>query len=316
MGPRSSRRGARGSRATSTSCATRSIARRSSGSPLAARSFATACTSSSRPSSRSGYRAGAPVPYLGQTGAAVSRVATADIDRFRTLLGGYGIDAGSAGPARNSNPLQNIFTRVDIAPSVNNRLVLRYNYGHAEDEVLARDPTLIRLTSNAHAFTSLKGSTVAQLFTSFEGGAGNELIVGYSRIRDRRHAAVFAPQVQVDVPTLTGVTARLRAGAENASQGTEVDQDIVELTDNVTFPLGRHRVTAGTKNEFYRITESVRAELLRRVGVLEPGLARDAATPAAIRPASDSVVPSTRSSTRRSSDSTRRIAGRRRIDSW
>jgi hypothetical protein len=191
-------------------------------------------------------------PYLGQQGQPFP-VSTADVDRFRTLLAGYGIDAGSAGPARNSNPLQNIFTRVDVAPSVNNRLVLRYNYGHAEDEVLARDPTLIRLTSNAHAFTSVKGSAVAQLYTSFEGGAGNELIVGYSRIRDRRHAAVFAPQVQVDAPTLTGGTARLRAGAENASQGTEVDQDIVELTDNVTFPLGRHRITAGTKNEFYRV---------------------------------------------------------------
>jgi hypothetical protein len=142
---------------------------------------------------------------------------------------------------------------VDIAPSVNNRLVLRHNYGHAEDEVLQRDPTLIRLTSNAHEFRSMKGSTVAQLFTSLENGAGNEFILGYSRIRDRRHAAVFAPQVQVDAPTLTGGTVRLRAGAENSSQGTEVDQDVVEVTDNVTFPLGRHRVTAGTKNEFYRI---------------------------------------------------------------
>ena len=191
-------------------------------------------------------------PYLGQT-AQPFPAATADVDRFRTLLGGYGISAGSAGPARNSNPLRNIFARVDIAPSVNNRLVLRHNYGRAEDDVLQRDPTLIRLTSNAHEFTSVKGTTVAQLFTSFERGSGNELIAGYSRIRDRRHAAVLAPQVQVDVPTLTGGTARLRAGAENSSQGTEVDQDIIELTDNYTVPMGRHRFTIGTQNEFYRI---------------------------------------------------------------
>jgi hypothetical protein len=191
-------------------------------------------------------------PYVGQTSQQFP-AATADVDRFRSLLGGYGIDAGSAGPARNANPLQNIFARVDMAPSVNNRLVLRHNYGHAEDDVLARDPSLIRLTSNAHAFTSVKGSTVAQLFTSFESGAGNELIVGYNRIRDRRHAAVRAPQVQVNVPSVTGGTVRLRAGAENSSQGTEVDQDVIEITDNFTVPVGRHRVTAGTKNEFYRI---------------------------------------------------------------
>jgi len=191
-------------------------------------------------------------PYVGQTSEPFP-VATTDIDRFTALLSGYGIEAGSAGPGRNANPLRNIFARLDMAPGINNRLVLRHNYGRAEDDVLARDPSLIRLTSNSHAFTSVKGSTVAQLFTSFESGAGNELIVGYSRIRDRRHSAVLAPQVQVDVPSLSGSTARLRAGAENSSQGTEVDQDIIEVTDNFTVPVGRHRITAGTKNEFYRI---------------------------------------------------------------
>jgi hypothetical protein len=191
-------------------------------------------------------------PYLGQTSAPYP-VSSAEIDRFSTLLAGYGIDAGSAGPAQNANPLRNIFGRLDIAPSVNNRLVLRYNYGRAEDDVLDRDPTLIRLTSNSHSFTSVKNSAVAQLFTSFEGGAGNELIVGYNRIRDRRNAAVFAPQVQVSVPTTTGGTALLRAGAENSSQGTEVDQDVIELTDNYTIPVGRHRLTAGTQNELYRL---------------------------------------------------------------
>jgi hypothetical protein len=191
-------------------------------------------------------------PYLGQRAQGFP-VAEGDVDRFTSILNGYGIDAGSAGPARNANPLRNIFARVDFAPSVNNRLVLRHNYGRAEDDILARDASLIRLTSNSHAFTSVKGSTVAQLYTSFESGAGNELIVSYNRIRDRRHAALLAPQVQVDVPSLTGGTVRLRAGAENSSQGTEVDQDVVEITDNVTIPLGRHRVTVGTKNEFYRI---------------------------------------------------------------
>lgn len=191
-------------------------------------------------------------PYLGQASRPFP-ASSADVDRFRSILGGYGIDAGSAGPARNANPLRNIFARIDVAPSVNNRLVLRHNYGRAEDDVLAREPTLIRLTSNAHAFTSVKGSTVAQLFTSFERGAGNELIVGYSRIRDRRDPTAVAPQVEANVPASAGTPVRLRAGAENSSQGTAVDQDIVEVTDNFTVPLGRHRLTAGTKNELYRI---------------------------------------------------------------
>jgi hypothetical protein len=191
-------------------------------------------------------------PYLGQTSPGFP-TSGEEVDRFQTALSAFGIDGGSAGPARNANPLRNIFARLDVAPSINTRLVLRHNYGRAEDDVLERDPTLIRLTSNAHAFRSVKGSSVAQLFTSFESGAGNELIVGYNRIRDERRAVRRAPQVQVEVPTLTGGTVRLRAGAENSSQGTEVDQDIIELTDNFTFPVGQHRITVGTKNEFYRI---------------------------------------------------------------
>src|SRR5665811_822854 len=46
---------------------------------------------------------------------------------------------------------------------------------------------------------------------------------------------------------------RISAGSENSSQGNELDQDITEITDNVTIPLGAHRVTVGTKNEFYKV---------------------------------------------------------------
>ena len=86
-------------------------------------------------------------------------MSAADIDQFTSILGSYGINAGTAGPARNANPLRNIFARMDFAPSVNTRLVLRHNYGRAEDDILARDQSLIRLTSNSHAFTSVKGTS-------------------------------------------------------------------------------------------------------------------------------------------------------------
>src|SRR5665811_461978 len=46
---------------------------------------------------------------------------------------------------------------------------------------------------------------------------------------------------------------RISAGSENSSQGNELDQDITEITDNITIPLGAHRLTVGTKNEFYKV---------------------------------------------------------------
>ena len=46
---------------------------------------------------------------------------------------------------------------------------------------------------------------------------------------------------------------QLVAGTENSSQGNELDQDIFEITDNYTIPMGAHRLTLGTKNEFFKV---------------------------------------------------------------
>src|SRR2546422_3654892 len=68
------------------------------------------------------------------------------------------------------------------------------------------------------------------------------------------------PQVQVTVTSDTSPTPNpagrftrtLVAGAEQFSQANRLDQDIYELTDNVTFGLsGGHKLTLGTHNEFF-----------------------------------------------------------------
>jgi carboxypeptidase family protein len=192
-------------------------------------------------------------PFLGSEDTPFA-ASPADVERFRQLLAGYGIAPGTAGRVRNENPLANVFVRLDIALPTNSRLVLRHNYGHAEQDVFSREPTLLRLSSNAFEFTSKKHATVAQLYTNFAGGGSNELIVGYTRIRDDREPSVVAPQVSVAAPSTAGPGAvTLRAGAENSSQGTTVNQDVIELTDDYTVQLGTHRLTVGTKNELYRI---------------------------------------------------------------
>ena len=59
-------------------------------------------------------------------------------------------------------------------------------------------------------------------------GAYNELMVNRTSIRDRRAPAVTqTPQVNVIVPGYT-----LASGSERSSQGTELDQDLIEAPDN------------------------------------------------------------------------------------
>jgi hypothetical protein len=148
-----------------------------------------------------------------------------------------------------------MFARLDfISLPHDSRLVTRYNYVKAQQDILSRSATRLNLSNNGYNFQSVTNSYLAQLFTSFSRGVSNEALVGLTRIRDARITPIFSPFVVISrVSKPGGGTGQISAGTENSSQGNELDQDITELTDNVTIPLGTHRVTVGTKNEFYKV---------------------------------------------------------------
>ena len=189
--------------------------------------------------------------YLGNP---AFKVTSADVDAAKQAIEAYGVPTGSAGLVKVHNPLTNVFARVDF-PSLplNSSLVLRYNYGEATNEAIARgssgnSPTLA-LTSNQYQYASKKHAPALELRTLFGNGAYNELLTSYTRIRDPRTAtgAKNAPQVTVSIPG-----AYLVAGTERYSQGNQVNQDIFEVTDNVTLPFGNHTLVVGTQNEFFK----------------------------------------------------------------
>ncbi|MBX6363218.1 MAG: TonB-dependent receptor [Gemmatimonadetes bacterium] len=200
---------------------------------------------------RQSYSTPATGIYLGAKGYNVS---AADIDAAKQALESFGVPTGSAGAVKLHNPLTNIFARLDFPDlPFNSALVLRYNYGDARSEALARGSTgqspTLALTSNQYQYASKKHAPALELRTHFANGGYNELRASYTRIRDPRTAtgASNAPQVSVNIPG-----AQIVAGTERYSQGNEVRQDIVELTDNVTIPLGNHTLTIGTQNEFFK----------------------------------------------------------------
>jgi outer membrane receptor protein involved in Fe transport len=171
------------------------------------------------------------------------------LDSINTYLRSFGLPSGGGSLANNNNPLHNIFGRVDINLPRGSQLVLRHNYGYAEDDNLSRSASSFRLDNNAYFFQSTKNSSVAQLRTLFGSGMYNELMVNRTAIRDRRTpVAGRTPEIQV---VTTGYT--FFSGAENASQNNELDQDILEITDNFTIPVGAHRFTVGTQNQFYKV---------------------------------------------------------------
>jgi hypothetical protein len=198
-------------------------------------------------------------PYIGQPAGLLPKPpATAEgVDSLVNILTTqYAFaDPGNGGVVKNENPLSNLFARVDLINlPASSRLVARYNYVDGQQDVLSRTPTRITLSNNGYNFRSTTNSYLAQLFSSLDNGTNNEFLIGLTKIRDKRITPIQAPFVVISRTTNPGGgTGQMSAGTENSSQGNQLDQDIFEITDNYTVPVGSHRFTVGTKNEFFKV---------------------------------------------------------------
>jgi hypothetical protein len=147
------------------------------------------------------------------------------------------------------------FLRGDVNLSTKHRVTARYNYIDAFSDTQSQDSTSYRLPDNAYKFLSKQHSFVTQVNSTF-GRAFNEFRVTVQRIRERRETATQFPQVQVDFTDGSYV----RTGAEEFSAANALDQDILELTDDFTMVRGKHTITVGTHNEFFRFTNLFTAD--------------------------------------------------------
>jgi hypothetical protein len=199
-------------------------------------------------------------PYLGSADQTVVYTQTA-IDAFNNALGTYGLpNSGSGDQINNGNPLTNVMVRYDSRISDRSRLVVRYNYNEATRDQFSRssstnNPT-IDLSTVSYGQANKTHNPALQFFTNWENGRSNELLLSWNRIRDARDPAATAPLIIVQNFTQAGGsgTFSLQSGTERFSQGNELDQDIFEITDNLTIPLSHgHVLTVGTRNELYKV---------------------------------------------------------------
>lgn len=199
-------------------------------------------------------------PYFGQPASSVTPVpvSASDFARFQSILQSqYGYaDIGNGERITRKNPLANGFARFDLENlPLNGRLAARYNYVNGKQDInTTRSATAFSASNNGYTFNSTTNSGLIQYFANFGSGASNEFLTGYTTIRDKRDVPIQAPFVTVrNVPNPSGGFTSLTAGTENSSQGNALNQDIFEITDNVTVPVGSHRITVGTKNEFFKV---------------------------------------------------------------
>lgn len=162
----------------------------------------------------------------------------------------YGFDPGSLDETSTPNNSDKIFVRTDFNLSPGNLLTARVNYVNGLSATNFPTPTIYYMPDEFYQIQDKNLSMVGQ-WNMAGSHAYNELRVTYQRERNvRGDQPGFAsfPMVQVDFPD--GTNARL--GTDAASHRNRLNQDIVEVTDDLTYLRGKHTFTIGTHNEFFK----------------------------------------------------------------
>ncbi len=182
-----------------------------------------------------------------------SNVNKADADRFISILKNkYGYDPGGYGEGYKDVIQDNskLFLRMDYNISDKHRLTLRHNLvsGSRDNNPSKASSYVFPFADVYYELTNTTNSTVAQLNSTLGNNLFNEFIVNYTTIRDSRAVGdTLFPQVNVAIAG----GYRLTAGTEQYSGANSLDQDIIEITDNLTWYKGKHTFTIGTHNEFF-----------------------------------------------------------------
>lgn len=184
-----------------------------------------------------------------------SRLAGVSIDSlggaFAAALAAKGFNAGGFNLPTFEQPSTKLFVRFDYNLAENHRLTVRNNFVDAGSDKLYnfRTSSNLLFDTQPYLMSNMTNSMVAQLNSTFGNTMSNELIVGYTTIRDKRKGkSADAPEVLIRE---INKTFSMYAGPDRFSSANKLDQDIFEISDNFSLFMGDHTFTVGTHNEFF-----------------------------------------------------------------
>lgn len=170
---------------------------------------------------------------------------------FRNLLiSRYDYDPGSLDDFNAATDSDLAFVRFDWNVNQNNQLTLRHNFVDAARDVWGgRSESRFTFQSATYAQTDETNSSVAQLNSVFSANAYNEARFSRQTIKDARQIPVLFPSVEIGPGNPRSGT--YTAGTERFSGANQLDQEVIEFTDDFTYVRGNHTLTLGTHNEFF-----------------------------------------------------------------
>jgi hypothetical protein len=159
----------------------------------------------------------------------------------------YNYNPGPSSEFIRSIPSDKVIGKLDFILNDRNRLTVRHNYVKGKNDIGTPTNAQFRYPDAIYQINSKTNSTVAQLNTTF-GHNVNEFRLAYTSVRDVRDGGTTFPATRVDLDATTSVV----FGRETFSTANELDQDVIELTNDFTMPKGKHLITIGTHNEFFK----------------------------------------------------------------
>ena len=198
-----------------------------------------------------------------------------EVARFVSILKNkYGYDPGSTDEFIRTTNNDKVFVRTDFNIGLN-QLTLRHNYVNGVNDIGRPSSSRFIFPDNFYQFKDITNSTVAQLNSTIGARSFNELRFTYQRVRDKRNGPTAFPQVDVR----TADNNFLRVGREQFSTANELDQDILEFTDDFTTVRGAHTLVVGTHNEFFKfrnlfIRDNFGTYVFQSLDLFDQGLAQ------------------------------------------
>ncbi|WP_337965165.1 carboxypeptidase regulatory-like domain-containing protein [uncultured Flavobacterium sp.] len=199
----------------------------------------------------------------GVTGINESRVMESDLIAVSNALKGLGYDTGAyQGFIHESNSNKGII-KVDWNINDNHKLAVIYNFLDASKDKTAhptalgfRGPnaSILQFQNSGYQINNNLSSFLAELNSKFSESVSNKLQAGYSHFNDYRVPfSVPAPVITIQDG---GGSNYIIAGHEPFSINNTLDQKVIQITDNLTYTVGKHAFTFGTSFEKFGFKNS------------------------------------------------------------
>lgn len=181
----------------------------------------------------------------------IGNATVADLQAVQNrLINEFGYDPGGFLNNAQTTDGEKVLLKLDWNINRDHKLSVRHSYVNANTNIFPRPSnTFVPFANYGYVFPSTTNSFAAELKSQLGQNASNNLIFGYTRVRDDRDVAgqPFPSILMQDGQ------AQVAVGTDNFSYSNIVFQDVFTLTNNFNLYKGKHTFTLGTHNEFFQI---------------------------------------------------------------